>query len=84
MLTPSWAWQVWHAVNVQVNGAGTTGEAATPVGVTYVAAAGSFELTITGTATALYDNGVDLVASIAGAASTLTNVPAAHEIAVIF
>lgn len=74
---------VWHAVNVQVNGA-TTGEAATPVGVTYVAAAGSFELTITGTATALYDNGVDLVASISAGKYTLSNVTAAHEIAVIF
>jgi hypothetical protein len=73
----------WHKINVQVNGA-TTGEAATPVGVTYVAAAGTFELTITGTATALYDNGVDSVASIVAGKYTLSNVTAAHEIAVIF
>ena len=74
---------VWHEIDVQVNGAGV-GEAATPLGVTYVANAGAFTLTITGTATALYDNGVDSKASIAGGAYALTNVTAAHKIAVIF
>lgn len=74
---------VWHEIDVQVNGAGV-GEAATPLGVTYVANAGAFTLTITGTATALYDNGVDSVSSIAAGAYALTNVTAAHKIAVIF
>lgn len=73
----------WHKIDVQVNGAGA-GEAATPLGATYVANASSFELTITGTATALYDNGVDSVASIAAGKYTLSNVTAAHSIAVIF
>lgn len=73
----------WYNIDVQVNGAGA-GEAATPVGITPVASAGTFELTITGTATALYDNGVDSVASIAAGKYTLSNVTAAHSIAVIF
>lgn len=74
---------VWHAIDVQVNGAGA-GEAATPVGVTYVANAGTFELTITGTVTALYDNGEEKKASIEAGKYTLSNVTAAHSIAVIF
>jgi phi13 family phage major tail protein len=73
----------WHKINVQVNGA-DAGEAATPVGVTYVANAGAFELTVTGTATALYDNGVESKLSIVAGKYTLSNVTAAHEIAVIF
>lgn len=73
----------WHEINVQVNGAGE-GEGASPVGNTPVANAGSFELVITGTATALYDNGTDNVASIAAGKYTLSNVTAAHNIAVIF
>lgn len=73
----------WYAIDVQVQNAGA-GEAATPMGVTYVANAGTFALTITGTATALYDNGVDSVASIAAGVYTLSNVTAAHSIAVIF
>lgn len=73
----------WHAINVQVNGA-TAGEGATPAGVHYVAEAGSFSLTIAGTVTALYDNGVESKASIAGGVYALTNVTAPHDIAVIF
>ena len=74
---------VWHDINVQVQGAGA-GESASPVGVTSVANAGTFELAISGTPTALYDNGVDEKASIAAGKYTLTNVTAAHTIAVIF
>lgn len=72
-----------HVIDVQVSGE-DTGKTATPRGVAMVAAAGTFVLTITGTATALYDNGVDSVASIANGKYTLTNVTAAHDIAVIF
>lgn len=74
---------VWHAIDVQVNGAGA-GEGATPLGTTYVAAAGEFVLTIAGTVTALYDNGVESKASIVAGVYTLSNVAAAHKIAVIF
>jgi len=73
----------WYAINVQVNGA-STGEGATPTGTTMVASAGSFALTITGTPTALYDNGVESKASIAAGVYTLSSVAAAHSIAVIF
>lgn len=73
----------WHDINVQVQGA-TTGEGASPVGVSSVANAGTFELAISGTPTALYDNGVDKVADISAGKYTLTNVTAAHTIAVIF
>ena len=73
----------WHAIEVQVNGAGA-GEAGAPVGVTYVANAGTFVLTVTGTATALYDNGVESKSSIANGKYTLSNVTAAHKIALIF
>ena len=74
---------VWHEIEVQVNGA-STGEAATPMGISYAANAGSFALTITGTATALYDNGVESSASISAGVYTLSNITAAHNIAVIF
>ena len=74
---------VWHNIEVQAQGV-TTGKDATPVGVTSVANAGSFVLTITGTPTALYDNGVDSKASIAAGKYTLSNVTASHKIAVIF
>lgn len=71
-----------YAVNVQVNG-DSTGEAATPEGVTVVATGDTFTLTITGTVTTLYDNGTDVTASIADGAYTIT-VTDDHDIAVIF
>jgi len=74
---------VWHEIDVQVQGA-DEGEGATPVGMSAVANAGTFELAISGTPTALYDNGADSKASIAVGKYTLTNVTAAHTIAVIF
>lgn len=73
----------WYKINVQVNGAGT-GEAATPVGANAVASGTGFVLTITGTPTALYDNGVDKVADIASGKYTLSAVAADHNLAVIF
>jgi hypothetical protein len=73
----------WYTVEVQVQGDGV-GKAGAPVGVTYVANAGTFVLTVTGTATALYDNGVESKSSITGGKYTLSNVTAAHKIALIF
>ncbi len=71
------------AVEVQVNGAGAS-EAATPIGLTMVKSGENFVLTITGTPTALYDNGVDNVAAIADGVYTIAAVAAAHKVAVIF
>jgi hypothetical protein len=73
----------YYNVTVQVNGAGE-GESATPVGVTAVKSGESFELVITGTATALYDNGEDKVLSISGGKYTIAAVAGAHTISVIF
>ena len=74
---------VWHAIDVQVQGAGV-GEGGTPMGVTYVANAAAFTLTISGTASELFDNGADVKASIAAGAYTLASVTAAHSIALIY
>lgn len=73
----------YYNVTVQVNGAGG-GESATPVGVTAVKSGESFELVITGTATALYDNGEDKVLSISGGKYTIAAVEGAHTLSVIF
>lgn len=73
----------WYQMDVQVNGAGV-GEAATPVGVTAVAAGATFEVVITGTPTKLYDNGTDKTSSISNGKYTVATVAADHQIAVIF
>ena len=73
----------YHAVNISFSSASPS-DTVSPLGLNYVANAGSFEITITGTATALYDNGVEKKASIVGGKYTLSNVTAAHNIAVIF
>lgn len=72
-----------YAVNVQVNGE-TTGESATPEGTTMVTSGQNFVLAITGTPTALYDNGTESKASIAAGVYTITAIAATHDIAVIF
>ncbi len=72
----------WHRIDVQLNGAGA-GEGATPSGGS-VANGGTFTLTLAGTPVKLYDNGVDCTADITGGVYTLSNVSAAHQIAVIF
>lgn len=73
----------YYNVTVQVNGAGE-GDSATPVGVTAVKSGESFELVITGTVTALYDNGEDNVLSISGGKYTIAAVEGAHTLSVIF
>jgi len=73
----------WHEINVQVNNP-STGKSGSPAGITYVPNAGTFTLTIAGTAAALYDNGVESKASIVDGAYVLSNVTAAHKIALIF
>lgn len=74
---------VWHQMNVQQQG-NTVAKYCTPLGYIMVANAGTFEISVTGVVSALYDNGVDSKASIAAGKYTLSNVVAAHTIAVIF
>lgn len=73
----------YHAINIQVNGA-ADGESVSHVGTVYVASGSAFELGITGTPTALYDNGMDSVINVANNKYTLSAVSADHNIAVIF
>lgn len=73
----------YHTVEVQVQGADGT-ESVSPAGIIMVADEDNLELTITGTATALYDNGTDNVGSVSGGKYTLSAVSADHKIAVIF
>lgn len=75
--------KVWHKINVQVNGAGD-GENVSNAGSNAVAAGEDFVLNITGTPTALYDNGVESKDSISGGKYTITGAAADHNIAVIF
>lgn len=73
----------FYYVDVSVNGA-DVGEAVSPLGKTYISAGESFELDITGTATALYDNGTDAVGSISNGKFTISNIAANHTLSVIF
>ena len=75
--------QTWYSVNIQVQGASGT-DAVTPVGVVAVAAGEDLALTITGTPTALYDNGTDNVSSASGGTYTISEIAADHAVAVIF
>lgn len=72
----------WYQVNVQANGA-TTGEGVSPVGTTMVATGDTASITITGTPTAVYDNGTDVLASVVGGKYDVS-VTADHNISVIF
>ena len=74
----------YHSVEVQVQGAQAGTEGVSPAGTIMVADGEDLELTITGTATALYDNGTDSVGSVSAGKYTLDNVTAGHKIAVIF
>ena len=74
----------YHAVEVQVQGAQAGTEGVSPAGTIMVADGEDLELTITGTATALYDNGTDNVGSVSAGKYTISDVTADHKIAVIF
>ena len=73
----------WYKVNVMANGAGT-GESVKQIGTNAVASGGEIVINITGTATALYDNGVDKISDVSGGKYTLSSIAANHDIAVIF
>lgn len=71
---------VAYEVYIAVSGTGTV----TPNGLKMVATGDDLDITIGGTCSQLYDNGVDVKASIAGGVYTLTNVIAAHKIVVVY
>ena len=73
----------WHKIIVSINGADET-ENVNPLGVHYVADGDNFAIGITGTASKLYDNGVESGASIVGGVYGITSVAADHDIVVIF
>lgn len=69
-----------YEITIAKSGAGTV----TPLGTLYVETGGNLSITITGTATALYDNGEDETASISSGVYALSNITADHEIVVVF
>jgi hypothetical protein len=68
-----------HLIEITISGAGEV----IPSGNIMVADGEDLEINV-GTATKVYDDGVDVTASVVGGKYTLTNVLAAHKIAVIF
>lgn len=73
----------YYAIDVQVQGGSST-KKVDKAGKTFLPSGSSFALTITGAPKALYDNGVDNVASISNGVYTLASVTAEHAITVIF
>lgn len=73
----------YMAVQVSVQGEESAG-GADKVGTYYVAKDETFTLRLTGTPTALYDNGIDKVSSISENAYTISNISQDHVISVIF
>lgn len=70
----------FYEIKISVSGTGTV----SPVGTRFVASAGSIQISIDGSPTKVYDNGADVTASVAAGKYTLSNVSAAHNIAVIY
>lgn len=75
--------KTYHTVEVQVQGA-EAGEDAAPRGTIMVADGEDLEITITGTATAIYDNGAESVSSVSDGKYTIGGVAEDHKIAIIF
>lgn len=73
----------YYTVNVQVQGDGAS-QGVDHEGKVFLSSGSDFSLIITGTPTALYDNGVNNVATISGGAYTVANLDSDHDIAVIF
>lgn len=70
----------WYALTVAKSGTGTV----SPLGTTYHAADADPEILISGAPTSIFDNGVDVTASLAAGKYTITNIAAAHEITVSY
>ena len=73
-----------YNINIMAQGANGTTKVASPVGVVAAPAGETFEIAITGTLTALYDNGAEKKSSVAGGKYTLSALAADHEIAIVF
>lgn len=71
---------VYHEVKVASSGNGSV----SPQGDLFVKNGGSLELTITGTPTALYDNGIDSLSAITDDKYKITDVTKDHEIVIVF
>ena len=72
-----------YKISIQAQGT-ESGKEVSPVGDFYVDSMGSFNMTITGTPTALYDNSTEKKTSIIDGKYTISNVGEEHLIAVIF
>lgn len=70
-------------INISAQGLGT-GKSVDKLGSFFAESGGNFEIVITGTPAALYDNGTESKSSITGGKYKLTNVAVKHDIAVIF
>lgn len=73
----------WYTVNVQVQGADSSKSAA-PSGAFMVASGENTDITITGSPTALYDNGVERSIVISDGVYRITSVAEDHNVSVIF
>ena len=73
-----------YTINIMVQGANGTTKVASPVGAVAAASGSTFEIAITGTLTALYDNGTEKKSSVANNKYTLSSLAADHEIAIVF
>ena len=71
-------------INIMVQGANGTTKVASPVGSNAAAAGSNFEIAITGTLAALYDNGTEKKSSVSSGKYTLSSLAANHEIAIVF
>lgn len=73
----------YYVVDVTVQGA-TSNKYVDKAGKLFLPSGEAFALTITGTATALYDNGTDKISSVSSGVYTIANITANHTVTVIF
>lgn len=73
-----------YTINIMVQGANGTTKVASPTGAVAAPAGETFEIAITGTLAALYDNGTEKKSSVANGKYTLASLAADHEIAIVF
>ena len=68
------------AININTSGAGS----ASPTGSIFVTSGEDTDITITGTVEALYDNGVDSIASIVAGVYSIDDIAADHDVIIAF
>lgn len=71
---------VYYSVNVMVQGTGISSDVD---GIRYVAAGEDLAITITGTPTKVYDNGVDVTAGLVAGVHTISDIAANHEVVIV-